>query len=225
MSKKKKNPSKPKTSLGVTKLSGSSGGETNATYVPDGISTDKEDRELFFAEAFIGRFNAELPLGASVTIDDYVQNDTSDLDFDIECAEAQYLELAAIKPLTEEFGKESMSTGKIDIYTLGEWIYEGLIRHKSDRYGEVAAQTFLVIYPEDWQLIISSSVVSCVQAFCSERGSPFSGIFVVMASPDGPTIFYVIAPIAEAVPESESFRGKPLINMEPGKNKWTIDLS
>jgi len=225
MSKKKKTPSKPKTSLGVTKLSGSSGGETNATYVPDGISTDKEGRELFFAEVFIERFNSELPFGVETTIDNYVQNDTSDLDFDIECAEAQYLELAAIKPLTEEFGKESMSTGRIDIYTLSEWIYESLIRHKSDRYGDVSAQTFLLIYPEDWQFLISSSVVSCVKAFCKERGSPFAGIFSIMGSPDGPKIMSVIDPLGEAVPESEQFKGRPLANLEPGKNKWSIDLS
>ena len=219
---KKKTPSKPKTTLGVTKISVGPDGEQSATYIPDDIPTQKEERELHYAEAFIRKFNTDLPFGPEVTIDNRTQNDTSDIDFNIECQKAVYLELAAIKPLTEIFGKDILKTGKVEIFELARWIYEKLIRRKFEKYGELSGQVFLLIYPEDWQFLLNGSVLTCVASLCKKRGCDFSGVFSIMLNPMELVIMDVLYPNNATLPNPEDFKGKHYWNLAPGQSGWTI---
>jgi len=182
------------------------------TYLPDGIPTDKEERELFFAEGFVERFNEQLPLGQDVTIDDFQQNDTGSLDFDIACSAATYLELAAIVPLSEVFGREIQAGDTITVYQLAEWIYEKLICGKSEKYS-IADKTILLLYPENWQFILSDSIVECTRSLCRERGVAFRAVFMIMHSPMGFRLYAPVAPWEETIRASEEFKANTVQNL------------
>ena len=215
MASKKRDPLKPPTNLGATKLTIGPDGKQVAEYQDDGIPRQKEERELCFAEAFVERFNNDLPFGSAVTICITEQNDTHDLDFNIDCTKADYLELAAIKPMSEIFGRETMSSGRIDIHELANWIYENLILRKFKKYGEIAARTFLLVYSENSQFILNGDVQTCVAAMCQRHGCKFAGVFNITLSPMGPNV-NTLSPNYAQLPDPEEFRGKPYWNINLG---------
>jgi len=217
-----KKPQKPHTTLGMTRISAGPDGH-EARYIDDSIPTDKEDRELHFAGRFVEKYNSDYVPTPEAAILSFTQNDTSDLDFDLECGVADYLELAAIKPLSERFGQEIAATGKIDILQLGEWIYESLIVGKQSKYGELSGRVILLLYPEDWQFILSDSVLWCLAGLCRTRGTKFAGVFTI-GGPPGLDLVAMISPNHGDVPDPESFAGKHYWNLPPGKHEHKIDL-
>src|ERR1700730_18942901 len=90
--------------IGSTLITVSAEG-TSAKIIHAELPADKEGLEQFFGSRFVATFNETLPLGASVTIKDVKQLDTSDLDFSISSPIADYMELAEINPRSTEFGR------------------------------------------------------------------------------------------------------------------------
>lgn len=218
-----KKPKKPPTTLGATRISVGPGQTTSAEYIDDGIPTDKESRELHFAHLFVDSFNRQLPLGPDVKIRSYAQNDTSDLDFSNDCSSAEYLELATINPLSDEFGREIAENGKINVQQLCDWIYEHLIARKASKYGELSDRAFLLLYPEKWQFILSDSIGTCLAGLCRKKGVRFAGVFTLMAGPPGLVILRTVAPIDGDLPDPGELSGRVLWNHQPGKSEHKIE--
>lgn len=115
-------PRKSTGEIGVTRLTQTGDGQ-RADLISTLLPNDKEGLKKFFAELFIKQFNANRPLGPTITILNPVQNDTSDLDFAIESEVADYLELAELNPRSEAFGRAAYRTGKLGVYEYARWIF------------------------------------------------------------------------------------------------------
>lgn len=218
-------PQKPRTTLGATRISVGPDGIQSAEYIDDRIPTDKEDRELYFAEKFVEQYNTRIAPSSEAEIRGLKQNDTTDLDFDINCDFADYLELKAIKPLSEEFGREIVESGEIYVLKLAEWIYDDLIVKQAAKYGDLADRVFLLLYPEDWQFILNNSLQVCLASLCKHRGCGFLGVFTVMAGPAGLVIVNVISPGRDDLPRPEEFAESRYSNLKPGKSAYDVDIS
>ena len=180
---------------------------------------------MHFAQLFIDSFNRKLPLGTDVEIRSYEQNDTSDLDFSIDCRSAEYLELAAINPLSDDYGRQIADSGKINVLQLCEWIYEHLIAHKASKYGDLSDRVFLLLYPEKWQFILNDSIQTCLAGLCRKHNVRFAGVFTLMAGPPGPVILNTVSPVDGDLPDPGEFARNTLWNLEPGKSEHKIDVS
>jgi hypothetical protein len=182
------------------------------------LPSNKEDLERFFAERFVTAFNRDHPM-PGVEIKNLQQQDTSDLDFRIDCARAKYLELAELTPLSTVFGRKALGNGRLGTLEYATWIYENVIRAKFTKYGDdVSSSTILLLYPTHGQFRASDSLVECLRSICFWRSSKFAAVYLFMTGggPPGssPELLYTITPASSASfpPHPEAFKGHWFVN-------------
>jgi len=188
------------------------------------LPDDKAQLEKFFAERFVEQFNSESPLGSDVSISDVRQNETYDLDFSINCRIADYLELAELAPLNQEFGRASHRTGRLNIYTYARWIFFRVIKKKSRSYGIIARRTILLLYVTHWQFYPSERVVECLNSLVQHNGCDFAAVFVILTNGSDLRVLRPIHPyVGPPLRAPRAYEGFTLRNLEPGQFSWSID--
>ena len=213
--------------IGSTRITASKSG-TEAKVVSAYLPSNKEELESCFAELFVGAFNRDLPFGDAVTLSITQQNDTSDLDFLINCPVADHLELAELTPLDTAFGRSALQTGVLRPYDYAKWTYHKIIRHKANRYGsDVARKTLLLLYFTHWQFLPSDKMIACLQSFCIHRPVDFAGIFLMRTNGSDLALIELISPFAtEPRPVPVAYKNEPpYINPPPGQASWSFDLA
>lgn len=225
--KRKRNPGRTRGEIGSTLITASASG-TEAEVVSADLPANKEELERRFAELFMEEFNRRLPFGEAVALSITQQNDTSDLDFLINCPVADYLELAELTPLDTTFGRSALRTGTLRPYDYARWAYQKIIRHKASRYGaDVARKTFLLLYVTHWQFLPSNKMIGCLQSFCIHRPVDFAGIFLMQTNGSDLTFIETISPFAaESRPAPVAYKNEPpYSNGPPGQASWSFDLT
>ena len=182
------------------------GGEAGAERIKADLPTDKEELEQFFAGRFSDAFNRQRTM-PGVEITNLRQQDTSDLDFRIDCSRATYLELAELTPLSEAFGRAGRASGSFNTLEYATWIYEQVIKAKSDKYGETSRETFLLLYPKHSQFVPGQTLLQCLRSLCFWRGSKFAAIFTFTTSGGAPD--QAIEIITRITPISPPWPPKP----------------
>src|SRR5258708_4592239 len=172
-------PRKTSGEIGTTKITVTPNDST-AEIVHTELPIEKEGLENFFASRFVTAFNETLPLGPH-QITGLKQNDTGDLDFDISCRVADYMELAELNPRSEAFGRSALRDGKLNVYHYAKWIFHRLIKKKSISYGSVVAgRTILLLYATHWQFLPSERVTECIRSHIQVHGCEFAAVFLLM---------------------------------------------
>lgn len=195
------------------------------------LPTDKEQLEAFFADGFVTAFNSQEILGEGIRITSHAQMGTEDLDYRIVCPKADYLELAETTPLSEPWGRTALQSGVIDVYQMGGWIWQAIIKKKSERYGEVSRKTFLLLYSTHPSLLAGQSVIDLLRSTMQHKGCHFAGVFYVsMLGGDTPYV-ETIAPWSKRMPTPRHFKGLRMQNLTAQKAvasshgaEWSINL-
>ncbi len=218
-------PEKSTGEIGATLItSGLDGDEARVIHVE--LPTNKEELEAYFASRFMEEFNRALLMGPGCTIASIKQNDTTDLDFQIECTGAKYLELAELNPRSEEFGRAAYRTGRLSVYDYARWIFFRIMRKKGKAYGKVAGETFLLLYSTHWQFLPSERVAECARSHVQTHGCAFAGVFMLLTNGSDLMRIEKLHPIgSERLPKPTAFEPFKLFNLEPGKTKWEIDAT
>jgi len=221
-----KHPNKRTGELGVTKVTAQADGNQTAEVISAPLPPNKEHLELLFAQKFVEQFNAEKPLGVDCTIVSLSQNDTSDLDFNISCSLADYLELAELNPQSEAFGREALRTGKFNIYTYARWIWLKLIKAKQRSYGaQTAGRTILLLYCTHWQFLPTDKVPECLISTLTLEGCQFASVFIMQTNTTDLTVTRKIWPYEGPKPRRpKDYSGFIGINFPPGRTNWKIDV-
>jgi hypothetical protein len=207
-------------------------GATRVTAGPEGMRSEivhtplpsgKEELERFFAERFTKQFNASQPLGSEVTITGLVQNDTTDLDFTITCAAAEYLEFVELNPRSEEFGRIAYRTGKLNILTYAKWICNRIIKKKARHYGRLANKMILLLYITHWQFLPSQRVFECVRSYFQQVGCPFVAVFLLFTDGGDLRAIEMMYPyIGPSLPPPHQYSSITLTNLPPGHRAWRV---
>jgi len=211
-------------------------GFTRVTAGPEGttvelISTDlpsnKEELEFYFCQRFIDAFNATRPLGPTVSIESPEQMDTSDLDFRIKCAAADYIEEAELNPRSEEFGRTAHRTGKLNVYEYAKWIYMRVIKKKMLKYGtDLSGRVILLLYVTHWQFLPSQSVIDCVRAIIAKDGCTFAAVFLLLTDGKELKVTEQLHPFNGLLPHKPAaYKGITLTNLEPGNISWKVPMT
>jgi hypothetical protein len=215
---------KPKKSTGEI-------GVTNVMAGPDGqivelihteLPTDKESLEDFFALRFVKTFNETLPLGLDIVISGYKQNTTADLDFDITCPCADYVELAELNPRSERFGRSALKDGNFNVYEYSKWIFSRIIKKKSTSYGpEVAGRTILLLYATHWQFYPCDALIECIRSHIQVHGCTFSAVFFLWTDGTHFQILKLAHPyIGPKLPKPSDYSHLTYRNIPPGQNSF-----
>lgn len=218
-------PRKASGQLGPTRISTSPQGPV-AEYQHVELPTDKEALEAYFALPFVRAFNDIKPLGDDVSIDAVTQNDTSDLDFNIVCNAADYLELAELNPRSEAFGRRAFETGSHNVHEYAHWIYSKIINKKQKAYGATAHRTLLLLYSTHWQFLPGDSLIACVKSWCARGGVDFAGVFILnMIAGNHPIVETIHPNLGPPPPSPNAFKKLRYWNLPPGNASWSIDTS
>jgi len=219
-------PIKTSGEIGPTRVTVTPEGET-AEIVHTELPLDKEGLEQFFGSRFVTTFNETRPLGPNVEITNLKQNDTSDLDFKITCAAADYMELAELNPRSEPFGRSALRDGKLNVYEYAKWIFHRLIKKKALSYGPaVASRTMLLVYATHWQFVPSERVIECIQSHIQVHGCTFAAVFVLMTDGNDLRVLTPAHPFnARKLPKPSDYAGFKYWNLPPGQSSWIISTS
>ena len=172
-------PKKPTWPIGETRLSFSPDGRVDIINPTDNHAGSKEEVEAFFAKIFCVEHNRTLPRGPGTEIAILTQNDTSDLDFNIESALGSFLELAEMTPVSEPFAQPAIETGHIDVYEMSKWAWQKVIEKKSARYAAKAGETVLLLYSARREFYLAQPFIECLQSTLVRKGCMFSTVFVM----------------------------------------------
>lgn len=215
-------PKKSSGQIGPTRITAGPNG-TVAEYMPAPLPVHKEGLEQYFADVFVRNYNESLPLGPGTEIAAYRQNDTSDLDFTITSAVAEFLELAELSPRSEPFGREAFRTGALPVHEYARWIYFSLIAKKQKSYGVTARKTILLLYCSHWQFYPHEVLIDCVVAWCKTNGADFAAIFVVQTNGSDLVLNNQVWPgPARHIRPPKVFKKLTYSNFEPGKTSWQV---
>jgi hypothetical protein len=215
-------PKKSSGQIGPTKITTGPQGNL-AEYLPVSLPDDKEELEKYFADVFVQRFNELLPLGPDIVIAKYVQNDTSDLDFCVECPIADYLELAELNPRSEIFGRHAFRSGRLRVHEYARWIYFSLIAKKQRAYGATAKRTMLLLYCSHWQFFAHELLIQCLTARCKAVGVELSAVFCVSTNGQGLVLLdKVWPPDAAPIRRPKDFKSFEYVNLPPGQSNLEI---
>lgn len=218
-----KRPRKNTGEIGVTKIT-QAADRLDAEVIPVSLPSDKEGLERFFAVRFVDQFNVARPLGPQTAISGLIQNDTSDLDFAIECQIADYLELAELNPMSQPFGRAAYKTGKINVYDYARWVFFRVISKKARNYGVTAGRTILLLYVTHWQFYPSDRTIECLNSMVSYNGCAFAAVFVMLTNGSDLRILRPVHPYAgPTLPAPSKYAGFTLTNLEPGRHSWQVD--
>lgn len=211
--------------IGSTIIYDDSEGNPIAEICSISLPTNKEELEAYFANRFISISNEKELLGENFIINNAKQNDTSDLDFTIDCASAKYLELAELTPLSESFGREAIKNGQIEVYEYSKWIWQRVILAKSDSYGEVAKDVLLLLYVTHWQFFTSDGLIACLSSTLSSKGCKFAAVVILETNGKDLNQPFVVYPTKEVnLPPPRKFKGAKYWNLPPGNSSWTIPI-
>ena len=177
------------------------------------LPTNKEELEAFFGDKFVSAFNKQKPFGETVAITSSQQLGTENLDYRIECEKADYLELAEITPLTEEWGREALKSGVIDIYQMGKWTWQEIIGKKAVKYGDLCRRTFLLLYSTHPSLLASQNLFDLLRSTLQDKGCPFAGVFYELVIGGDTAFIEVLAPWKDKMPAPRTFKGMKLQNL------------
>jgi hypothetical protein len=215
-------PKKTSGEIGVTKITTTPEGNT-AEIIHTELPIDKEGLEHFFASRFVAAFNESLPLGPN-QINGFTQNDTGDLDFNISCQVADYMELAELNPRSEAFGRSALRDGKLNVYDYAKWVFHRLIKKKALSYGgSVAGRTILLLYATHWQFYPSERVIECIQSHIQVHGCEFAAVFVLMTDGNELRVLTPAHPFTgPKLPKPSAYSGIHYFNLPPGQSSWTI---
>jgi hypothetical protein len=216
-------PKKTTGEIGPTRITTTAKGQT-AEIIHTELPIEKEGLEDFFASRFIAIFNDTQPIGPKISISHAKQNDTSDLDFNISCAIADYMELAELNPRSEAFGRSAMRDGKFNVYDYAKWIFNRLIKKKALSYGPaVAGRTILLLYATHWQFFPSEGVIQCLHSHIQVHGCDFAAVFSLMTNGDDLRVLSPIHPFSgPQLPKPSSWSGSHYRNLAPGQFSWQI---
>jgi len=189
------------------------------------LPKNKEELEAFFATRFVDDCNRRHILGKAVSIASLSQSKSTDnLDFSIKCQIADYLELAELNPRSENFGRATYRTGKLDTYQYAKWIYFRIVAHKQRRYGITSQRTILLLYITHWQFIPPLSVIECLSSFCSFRGCDFTAVCALLTDGDSLIVPTIVHPTPGTRKSPKRFKGQRCRNHEPGRWRWNVSL-
>ena len=218
-------PRKASGQLGPTRISTSPQGPV-AVYQHVELPADKEELEEYFALPFVRAFNDIKPLGDDALIEAVTQNDTSNLDFNIDCTAADYLELAELNPRSEAFGRRAFENGSLNVHEYAHWIYSKIINKKQRAYGTTAPRTLLLLYCTHWQFLVSENLVACLKSWCIRGGVDFAGVFMLnMIGGNHPVVETVHPNFGSPPPPPNAFKKLRYWNLQPGNASWSIDTS
>jgi hypothetical protein len=217
-------PKKSTGEIGVTRITQTSKG-TAAELIHTELPANKEDLERYFAERFKERFNADYPMGPDNVIASLTQNDTSDLDFKIDCPLAGYLEVAELNPRSEAFGRAAYRTGTYNSYHYAHWIYFRIIKKKQRAYGAIAKKTLLLLYVTHWQFLPGQRLCECLQSFCLNEGCEFAAVFIFLTDGNNLQVNKKIHPyIGPSLHMPGAYKGFTCTNGAPGNYKLTFNI-
>jgi len=215
-------PSKTVGEIGSTFVSVTPNGQ-RAKLIHRELPSSKEGLEKFFGEIFVNYFNSQKPLGDQVSISTFRQNETSDLDFSIECEIADYLELAELNPRSEEFGRHAYRTGRINVYDYARWIFFRIIKKKQRAYGVTSTRTLLLLYTTHWQFLPSQSVLECLTNLLQRSECKFAGVFILLTNGGDFTHARIVYPYrGPKLRPAKDFAAITTTNLQPGYDAWLI---
>lgn len=215
-------------------------GSASVSFEQIQLPSSKEEVEQFVAERFVRTYNETHPIGEGKEIRSFKQQGTENLDFVIESSAARYLELTEFKPFGQRFEEDLMKRGRRRIDHVSDYIHEKLIGSKQIKYGQVAEETFLLIYSTQVQLALIP-YEEALTSYCYFKGCRFAAVFLVDLV-DQETVFvravhpWQPQPSGPRFPQTPiAFRGRlsiaaPLVAttdgrvmMRPG-DEWPTDL-
>jgi hypothetical protein len=218
-----KPPRKSSGELGVTKVTGQADGTVSAEIIHAHLPSDKEGLERVFAAKFVEWFNATRPHGPSVAINDLRQNDTSDLDFSVSSSIADYLELAEINPRSEAFGRNTLRTGRYNVYTFARWVWLKLIKKKQNSYDRATTpRTILLLYSTYWQFQYSDRTIECLRAITRLEGCSFAAVYLLKTNTTDLMVVDVVHPGAPPPERPKQFAGFTVTNLPPGQASHVV---
>ena len=211
--------------IGPTLITVAGDGAQTAEVISTILPFDKEELERFFADRFIISFNDLKPLGPEIRIEDAKQLDTSDLDFKLKCAAADYLELAELNPRSEEFGRAAFRTGKLNVYPYARWIYMRVVRKKMLAYGpQLSGRLMLLLYTTHWQFLPNAGVYDCLRSLVKRHGCTFAAVFFLVTDGNDLRFIEQLHPHFGTVPHKPAeYKGRTLTNLAPGQANWTVN--
>lgn len=183
-------------------------GPTLDEQVPDLVDIDltKEEVEKVYAEVFVKEFNRTLPLGLGMFVKITKQNDTSELDFDVESPFANYLELAELSPFGEEWARALRAGKRVWVPTIVKWIWNSIVWKKSEKYGaDLAKKTILLLYPTHYEFTLSLATEDMLRSVFRERRSYFAAVFYVDRLDGRCMSFKTLYPPTKITPPSTYF--------------------
>ncbi|MBY5841417.1 hypothetical protein J3P71_03950 [Rhizobium leguminosarum] len=188
--------------------------EAKFEYASTKLPEVKEPLEAFYGDRFIAKFNEQRPLGDGVQIIVKKQNDTSDLDYEIDCQIADYLELAELTPLSEPWGRETFKTGSANIYEFGKWAWQSVIDAKAKKYGDISRQTILLLYATHWQFMANEGLLDLLRSTLQKQGNPFAAVAYIMVIGETESFISMIAPYGKRMRTPQHFRGQIQHNID-----------
>lgn len=203
--------------LGAYRITATEDGAT-IEHLSSPLPTNKEVLEAVFAEGFIKAYGEQKLFDGKAPIEAHEQQNTGDLDYRIKCERADYLELAEVTPLSEDWGREALQSGVLDIYKFGYWIWQNIIVAKASKYGETTShRTFLLLYSTHPQLMASQNVIALLRSTLQRKGCPFAAVFYCMLIGGDSPFVEVLAPWTERMPPPRKFKGLKLQNLDIAK--------
>jgi hypothetical protein len=197
-------------------------GIKNLTFQQAALSNNKEDLEKLFALKFIELFNSTHPLGDHVEIGNPIQNNTSELDFSIDCPVATILEVAETTPLSEQFGQEAHISGELSVYRYSKWIWDGIIEKKTKKYlkqGRDIGNTILVLYATHWQFLPHPDLIDCLRSTTANFGCHFQSIFFLWSNGTDINYMDIIYPLRGNTMAPRHYRKRYYRNSDPTKQE------
>jgi hypothetical protein len=201
---------------GITKISVDPSGAVIFKKISADIPKQKEEAEMYFAERFISFFNKNNCIDG-VRISDFSQNNSDDIDFKITCEIANYLELAETTPLNTDFGKKGFEDGKFCSIEYGDWIFNSIIKKKSNKYGLLSNNIILLIYQTHEKFQLSQFLIEYLCSLCSHNIHNFKAIFIFMTTggsrEEALEITEKIWPLEKSFPSPDSYPKSEYINL------------
>ena len=214
-------PRKETGEIGSTRISA-----TAAEIIHTDLPIDKEGLENFFATRFLTDFNETHPLGPTIEITNAKQNTTSNIDFDVSCAIADFMELAELNPRSEHFGRAALRDGKLNVYEYAKWIFNRIIRKKSRSYGaRLSGRTILLLYSTHWQFFPSERVVECLRSHIQIHECDFAAIFLLFTNGDDLRVLSPVHPWEGLkLRKPSDYSEFTCWNLPPGRSAWNVSL-
>lgn len=162
------------------------------------------------------------------------QNIENDLDFSIQTSDGEcYFELMEFAPLENERGGYDSISPIRNPYYDANWTFEKL-KAKSNKYGEIANRTILLIYITDENFKLGSIALNILKYWTTTKPHGFKRIYIYMPLLNGGIINVVFPSKIDTTFDPEEYKNKKVtqisnslikINHSNGANSVTIQLT